>query len=76
MQEESTFFRTPCLTMRPNTERPVTITCGSNNLTSPQTLWADIESVLKARPEMGEVPPFWDGRTAERVVECLLDSQN
>jgi UDP-N-acetylglucosamine 2-epimerase (non-hydrolysing) len=76
LQEESTYFRTPCLTMRPNTERPVTITCGSNKLTSPQTLWSDIESVLRAKPELGEVPPFWDGHTAERVIECLRDFNN
>ena len=47
LQEESTYFKTPCLTLRPNTERPVTITHGSNKLTTVKTLDADIDTVLK-----------------------------
>src|SRR5258708_1989102 len=46
LQEESTFFRTPCLTLRPNTERPITISVGSNKLTSPAVLRSDIDHVL------------------------------
>lgn len=72
LQEESTYFRTPCLTLRPNTERPVTITVGSNRLTSLEKLWSDLDSVLGGDAVLGQVPQFWDGKTAERVVETLL----
>lgn len=74
LQEESTYFRTPCLTLRPNTERPVTVTIGSNRLTSLDRLSADVDDVL-ARPLLfGEVPPLWDGLAAERIVTSLLDA--
>jgi UDP-N-acetylglucosamine 2-epimerase (non-hydrolysing) len=72
LQEESTFFRTPCLTLRPNTERPVTVTLGSNKLTSPERLPEDLEEVLRREPRLGTVPPLWDGQAAQRVVEALL----
>jgi UDP-N-acetylglucosamine 2-epimerase (non-hydrolysing) len=74
LQEESTFFRTPCLTLRPNTERPVTITVGSNRLTSLKTLRADIETVLGSEKSLGEVPDLWDGRTACRIVGALIEN--
>ena len=72
LQEESTYFRTPCLTLRPNTERPVTVTMGSNRLTALEALHADMRQTLAGTPRLGSVPPLWDGRTAERVVERLL----
>ncbi|PID27185.1 MAG: UDP-N-acetylglucosamine 2-epimerase (non-hydrolyzing) [Candidatus Cloacimonadota bacterium] len=71
IQEESTFFGVPCLTLRENTERPVTITLGTNQLVKLQT-----ESIIKAAEEIlngkikkGHIPPLWDGKTAERVVD-------
>ena len=72
LQEETTYFRVPCLTLRPNTERPVTITAGSNRLSSPQRLWHDIQQVLTQNGPVGRVPPLWDGRTANRIVEAIL----
>ena len=72
LQEESTYFRTPCLTLRPNTERPVTITQGSNKLTSLYNLPADIDGALNRRAELGRVPPLWDGRASERIVRNLI----
>ena len=69
LQEESTFFRTPCLTLRPNTERPVTITLGSNRLTSLSSLRSDIDRVLSSEERIGTVPPFWDGQTAQRTLQ-------
>jgi UDP-N-acetylglucosamine 2-epimerase (non-hydrolysing) len=73
LQEESTYFRTPCLTLRPNTERPVTITLGSNRLTQPDRLSSDIQEILNGNVELGQVPPLWDGKAAERIVQALLE---
>lgn len=73
LQEESTFFRTPCLTLRPNTERPITVMLGSNKLTDPQRLSQDLDAVLKREPRFGTVPPLWDGCAAGRVVQALLE---
>jgi UDP-N-acetylglucosamine 2-epimerase (non-hydrolysing) len=72
LQEEATFFRTPCLTLRPNTERPVTLTLGSNRLTKLETLLADVGDVLAGPERKGQVPPLWDGHTAERALKELL----
>ena len=72
LQEESTYFKTPCLTLRPNTERPITISMGSNRLTSLSRLRPDIEHVLKAGARVGSVPPLWDGHTAKRTVGEIL----
>ena len=69
LQEESTFFRTPCLTLRPNTERPVTIDLGSNRLTSLPRLGSDIEHALSAADRTGSIPPLWDGHTAQRTLQ-------
>jgi UDP-N-acetylglucosamine 2-epimerase (non-hydrolysing) len=72
LQEESTYFRTPCLTLRPNTERPITVRLGSNRLTNLEHLSADIDQVLHGEPAYGEIPPLWDGRAATRIVSALV----
>jgi UDP-N-acetylglucosamine 2-epimerase (non-hydrolysing) len=72
LQEEATFFRTPCLTLRPNTERPITISMGSNRLTTLAGLIVDIEDVLAGPKRLGRVPPFWDGQTARRTLDELI----
>jgi UDP-N-acetylglucosamine 2-epimerase (non-hydrolysing) len=74
LQEETTFLRVPCLTLRPNTERPVTISEGSNRLTTLARLREDLDEAI-GRRESGETPPcpaLWDGRASERVADALL----
>ncbi len=73
LQEETTFLNIPCLTLRPNTERPVTITQGTNRLTSLETLDEDIEYVLNGYSTPGKVPELWDGKTGERIIEVLVE---
>lgn len=72
LQEESTWFRTPCLTVRPNTERPITITEGSNCLTNPQVLAKHIAELLKGKRRIGIVPKRWEGRAAERIISTIV----
>jgi UDP-N-acetylglucosamine 2-epimerase (non-hydrolysing) len=72
LQEESTYFKTPCLTLRPNTERPITVTLGSNKLTKLEHLSSDIDNILNRNGETGSVPPFWDGKTSQRIINCLV----
>jgi UDP-N-acetylglucosamine 2-epimerase (non-hydrolysing) len=71
LQEETTWFKTPCLTLRPNTERPVTVTTGSNRLVNLDELYASLSAILKGPKELGALPPFWDGVAAMRIVETL-----
>jgi UDP-N-acetylglucosamine 2-epimerase (non-hydrolysing) len=75
LQEESTFFRTPCLTLRPNTERPITVTLGSNKLTDPERLSTDLQAVFAREPRFGTVPPFWDGHAASRIIQSLVQNE-
>lgn len=72
LQEESTYFRVPCLTLRPNTERPITITKGTNKLTNPDRLTRDIQDILDGKTPKGQIPKYWDGQTAERILKILL----
>jgi UDP-N-acetylglucosamine 2-epimerase (non-hydrolysing) len=73
LQEESTFFKVPCLTLRPNTERPVTVSLGSNKLTRLDRLGADLDEVIRGPEEKGQIPPLWDGKAAERIVQAIVE---
>lgn len=71
IQEETTWLGIPCLTLRPNTERPVTITEGTNELATVDTLASQTAAILAGRWKQGRVPDLWDGATAPRVVEAI-----
>lgn len=73
IQEESTFRRVPCLTLRPNTERPITVTLGSNELVplDMAAVRSAIARIENGTFKKGEVPPLWDGHATERIMEVL-----
>lgn len=73
VQEETTILGVPCLTVRENTERPVTITHGTNRLvgTAPARIIAAVDETLAAPRPDGRRPELWDGRAAERIVGVL-----
>jgi UDP-N-acetylglucosamine 2-epimerase (non-hydrolysing) len=71
IQEESTYLGIPCLTLRGNTERPITVTEGTNRLVRTEDLCAQITEVLARRWPTGRRPALWDGRTAQRCVAAL-----
>jgi UDP-N-acetylglucosamine 2-epimerase (non-hydrolysing) len=71
LQEETTYLGIPCLTLRENTERPITVSIGTNKLIDASTLAENLEAILDGNWPSGQRPPLWDGRTAERAVEKL-----
>ncbi len=73
IQEETTILGVPCLTLRENTERPVTVELGTNRLTGtdPDRILKAFNEVLEGRWKTGSVPPLWDGHAAERMVDYL-----
>ncbi|MEZ5117177.1 MAG: UDP-N-acetylglucosamine 2-epimerase (non-hydrolyzing) [Candidatus Nanopelagicales bacterium] len=73
VQEETTVLGVPCLTLRPNTERPVTITHGTNRLVTTETLVPAVQQVReRGRLETWPVPPMWDGHAGERVADITV----
>ena len=71
IQEETTWLRVPCITLRPNTERPITITQGTNVLATPETLQTELERIEQnSKAHQNEIE-FWDGKTAQRCVQSL-----
>ena len=73
LQEETTVLGIPCLTLRPSTERPVTITKGTNQLTTVKTLEQDLARLLGGQHKKGRIPELWDGHTAERIIKILTN---
>jgi UDP-N-acetylglucosamine 2-epimerase (non-hydrolysing) len=71
LQEETTYLGIPCLTMRENTERPITVTRGTNKLVDAGSLADNLQAILAGNWPTGECPPLWDGKTAARAVESL-----
>ncbi len=78
IQEETTILDVPCLTLRENTERPITISEGTNRLIGidPDRIVPEIERILQGDVPQGRIPALWDGKAAERIVEVLLNQRN
>lgn len=72
VQEETTILGVPCLTVRPNTERPVTIAAGTNRLVEPADVPGAVAEVLAAPRPGPRRPPLWDGQAGERIASVLV----
>lgn len=75
IQEETTALGTPCITLRNNTERPITVDEGTNTIAGndPAHILAAYEAQLAGAGKAGRIPHFWDGRAAERIAAIVLD---
>lgn len=76
IQEETTFKQKPCLTLRPNTERPSTLTIGSNTLLNfnKKEILSKINDIQKGTYKQGEIPQFWDGKATQRILHIVNKS--
>ena len=75
IQEESTYLGVQCLTLRDNTERPVTVEVGTNHLIGTDFKKAEIAAleILSGKKKVGKIPELWDGKAAERIVEIIVE---
>ena len=75
LQEETTALGIPCLTLRENTERPITVDSGTNTMVGSDrsAILAGVDKILAGRGKCGRIPEFWDGRTAERIAADLAE---
>jgi UDP-N-acetylglucosamine 2-epimerase (non-hydrolysing) len=75
IQEETTYLGVPCLTLRENTERPVTVSLGTNVLVGrdPDKLRSELSRVLAGQAKKGTIPPLWDGHAGERIAALMAD---
>jgi UDP-N-acetylglucosamine 2-epimerase (non-hydrolysing) len=73
VQEESTYLGVPCLTLRNNTERPITVSLGTNTLVGQdrKKLVSELSNILAGKAKTAVIPPFWDGHAGERIAEIL-----
>lgn len=73
LQEETTALGIPCFTMRENTERPITVTQGTNTMvgSDPAVVIASVRDTLEGRGKAGRIPALWDGKASERIAEVL-----
>jgi UDP-N-acetylglucosamine 2-epimerase (non-hydrolysing) len=78
IQEETTILGVPCLTLRENTERPITVSEGTNLLvgSDPQRIVDEVAAVLAGRGKQGRRPALWDGRAAHRIADVLVRELN
>jgi UDP-N-acetylglucosamine 2-epimerase (non-hydrolysing) len=77
IQEETTYLGVPCLTMRSNTERPVTVNVGTNQLLGNDTdrMQREVVAILEGRGKQGRIPELWDGWAAERIADAICSSE-
>jgi UDP-N-acetylglucosamine 2-epimerase (non-hydrolysing) len=75
IQEETTALGVPCITLRENTERPITVSQGTNTIVGTDTgkILACYEDILASGGKAGRVPDLWDGRAAQRIVDVIND---
>jgi UDP-N-acetylglucosamine 2-epimerase (non-hydrolysing) len=75
VQEESTFLGVPCLTLRENTERPITVDVGTNILVGydMRRLKGEIDDILAGAAKTGAIPPLWDGRAGQRIADIITN---
>jgi UDP-N-acetylglucosamine 2-epimerase (non-hydrolysing) len=73
IQEETTYLGVPCLTVRENTERPITVEIGTNRLVGrdPQRIRREVEMIVGGHAKQGKIPPLWDGHVAERIAQII-----
>ena len=73
IQEESTVYGIPCITLRENTERPITLWEGTNELAGTDTakIIKFAGEILDGKWKTGKIPELWDGHTAERIISCI-----
>ncbi len=75
IQEETTYLKLPCLTLRPNTERPITVAQGTNELVDLNNVAEHSQRILDENWKQGTIPLLWDGKTAGRIVEVITEFQ-
>lgn len=74
LQEETTALGVPCVTLRENTERPITVTEGTNTIvgTDPRKIMQCVDDILVSGGKSGRIPEYWDGQAAKRIVEAIV----
>ena len=75
IQEETTYLQIPCITMRKNTERPITIEVGTNILCGNdfEMIKTEAEKIAGGKNKLGNIPELWDGNAANRIAEILYN---
>jgi UDP-N-acetylglucosamine 2-epimerase (non-hydrolysing) len=71
IQEETTYLGIPCFTLRENTERPITVKAGTNQLCSAENIFNKVETFLENGLSGNRIPELWDGKTAGRICDCI-----
>ncbi len=74
VQEETTYLQVPCITIRPNTERPITVDLGTNTMAdnSVGTIKSILERIQSGNYKKGQIPPMWDGYSSEKIVDACV----
>jgi UDP-N-acetylglucosamine 2-epimerase (non-hydrolysing) len=73
IQEETSFLSLPCLTLRDETERPVTVNLGTNIVVGrdKKRVLAEVNKILNGKAKKGSIPPLWDGKTSKRIADII-----